>query len=111
MQMGELRRIEERELLIGGKWVEASGGTYEILNPATEQPVGEAPGRDRGGCRGGSGCGPRGTAGLGGDTPATERLALMAKAAEAIKEKAADLVPLVIAETGATAGGRVERCR
>ena len=27
--------VEERQLLIGGKWVEASGGTYEIVNPAT----------------------------------------------------------------------------
>ena len=31
------------QLLIGGKWVEASGGTYEIVNPATEEAGRPAP--------------------------------------------------------------------
>ena len=35
--------VEERQLLVGGKWVDASGGTYEIVNPATEEIVGHAP--------------------------------------------------------------------
>ena len=39
--------VEERQLLVGGKWVDASGGTYEILNPATEQPSGRRPTRPR----------------------------------------------------------------
>ena len=30
-------------LLIGGERVEASGGTYEVVNPATEETVGQAP--------------------------------------------------------------------
>ena len=29
--------------LIGGDWVEGSDGTYPIINPATEEIVGEAP--------------------------------------------------------------------
>ena len=33
----------EPNLLIDGEWVPASGGTYEIINPATEQVVGHAP--------------------------------------------------------------------
>jgi acyl-CoA reductase-like NAD-dependent aldehyde dehydrogenase len=43
-------------------------------------------------------------------TAPEERLALMAKAADAIRAKAADLLPLVIAETGATAavGSRMQ---
>ena len=33
----------ETQLLIGGKWVEAGDGTYDIVNPATEEVVGQAP--------------------------------------------------------------------
>ena len=33
----------ESQLFIGGKWVEASGGTYDVVNPATEEVVGTAP--------------------------------------------------------------------
>jgi benzaldehyde dehydrogenase (NAD) len=33
----------ESQLLIGGKWVAASDGTYDIINPATEEVVGQAP--------------------------------------------------------------------
>jgi len=32
----------EHQLLIGGKWVDASDGTYDIINPATEEVVGQA---------------------------------------------------------------------
>ena len=32
-----------QQLLIGGKWVDAGDGTYDIINPATEQVVGQAP--------------------------------------------------------------------
>ena len=28
---------------IGGEWVAGSAGAYEVINPATEKPVGEAP--------------------------------------------------------------------
>src|SRR6266480_1784575 len=34
---------DERRLLIGGEWVEASGSPYEVVNPASEQPIGLAP--------------------------------------------------------------------
>ena len=30
-------------LLIGGEWVDGAGGTYEVINPATEGVVGRAP--------------------------------------------------------------------
>ncbi len=33
----------ESQLFIGGKWVDASGGTYDVVNPATEEVVGTAP--------------------------------------------------------------------
>src|ERR1700716_2411605 len=34
---------KQYRLLIGGEWVEGSGGTYDIVNPATEDVVAPAP--------------------------------------------------------------------
>src|SRR5436309_12993769 len=31
------------QVLIGGRWVPADGGTYPVVNPATEEPAGQAP--------------------------------------------------------------------
>ncbi len=92
---------QERELLIGGKWVEASGGTYPVVNPATEELVGEAP---NAGVDDAHAAAEAARAALPGwsVTPVEERLALMKKAAAAIRAKGAELLPLVIAETGAT---------
>jgi aldehyde dehydrogenase (NAD+) len=40
----ETARWDFERLLIGGRWVEPSGGrTYEVPNPATEEPIGRAP--------------------------------------------------------------------
>ena len=41
--MAEPTSRHESDLLIGGKWVPASDGTYDIINPATEEVVGQAP--------------------------------------------------------------------
>jgi len=42
------RQFNYDRMLIGGKWVEASGGlTYEIPNPATEEVIGRAPDASR----------------------------------------------------------------
>src|SRR6516165_5021671 len=43
VQMAETTTRDEQQLLIGGKWVDAADGTYEIVNPATEELVGRAP--------------------------------------------------------------------
>ncbi len=94
-------QVEERQLLVGGKWTEASGGTYEIVNPATEQPVGQAPDATPADAEAAAAAARDALPGWAA-TPQRERLALMAKASEAIRQRAADLVPLVIAETGAT---------
>ena len=93
---------EERQLLIGGKWVDASGDTYEIVNPATEGLVGLAPEATPADALAAAAAAQEALPGWAA-TPADERLALMAKAAQAIRARAAELLPLVIAETGATA--------
>jgi acyl-CoA reductase-like NAD-dependent aldehyde dehydrogenase len=100
---------EERQLLIGGKWVDASGGTYEVTNPATEEPVGLAPNATAADAVAAAASARDALASWAATDP-DERMALMARAARAIREKAQELLPLVIAETGATAavGSRMQ---
>ena len=99
----------ENQLLIAGKWVDASGDPYEVINPATEEVVGTAPQATVADAEAAAAAARDALPGWSATAP-EERLALMAKAAEAIRAKAADLLPLVIAETGATAavGSRMQ---
>jgi acyl-CoA reductase-like NAD-dependent aldehyde dehydrogenase len=93
--------VEEHQLLVGGKWVDASGGTYDIVNPATEELVDRAPNATAADAETAAAAAREALPGWAA-TPPRERLDLMAKAAAAIRERAKDMVPLVIAETGAT---------
>ncbi len=107
--MGAQITKDETKLLIGGRWVEAGDGTYNIINPATEQVVGQAPNASVDDANAAAAAAkeafPAWSA-----TPVEERLALLKKAAAAIRAKNDELVPLVIAETGATAsvGSRMQ---
>jgi acyl-CoA reductase-like NAD-dependent aldehyde dehydrogenase len=92
----------ESQLFIGGKWVEASGGTYDVVNPATEEVVGTAPNATVADAEAAAAAAKEAWPGWAA-TPPEERLALMARAAKAISARAEELLPLVIAETGATA--------
>ena len=90
------------KVLIGGEWVAADHGTYQITNPATEEPAGFAPACsvaqvhaaaraardafDRGPWR---------------TMPGSERAALLREAAERFKREGSNLIELTIAETGA----------
>ena len=107
--MAETTHRDEHQLLIGGKWVEASEGTYDIVNPATEAVVGQAPNAGASDARAAAEAAKEAQpawAALSQD----ERSALMRDAAAAIRAKSAELLPLVIAETGATAtvGSRMQ---
>ncbi len=106
--MGAARK-KERQLLIGGKWVDASGDAYEIVNPATEEVVGTAPQATVADAEAAAAAARDALPGWSATAP-EERLALMARAADAIRARAGDLLPLVIAETGATAavGSRMQ---
>ncbi len=100
---------DETQLLIGGRWVDAGAGTYPVVNPATEEAVGVAPNASvadaEAAARAAREALPAWAA-----TPPETRLALLKKAAGAIRAKGEELVPLVIAETGATAsvGSRMQ---
>jgi acyl-CoA reductase-like NAD-dependent aldehyde dehydrogenase len=107
--MGSHVTRDETQLLIGGKWVEAGSGTYDIINPATEQVVGQAPNASIDDANAAAAA-ARDAFPSWAATPAEERLALLKAAAAAIRAKNEELVPLVIAETGATAsvGSRMQ---
>jgi acyl-CoA reductase-like NAD-dependent aldehyde dehydrogenase len=107
--MGSPVKRDETQLLINGRWVDAGAGTYDIVNPATEEVVGQAPNASvadaEAACAAARLAFPAWAA-----TPTEERLALLKKAAGVIRGKNEELVPLVIAETGATAsvGSRMQ---
>ncbi len=107
--MGSQVTRDETQLLIGGKWVEAGDGTYDSINPATEQVVGQAPNASADDARAAAAA-AREAFPAWAATPAEERLSLLKAAASAIRSKNDELVPLVIAETGATAsvGSRMQ---
>ena len=100
---------KQYKLLIGGEWVEGADGTYPIINPATEQVVGEAPEgsvqQALDAARAAQDAFPAWSR-----TPAAERARLLGLVADKLAERQADLVPLIIAETGATAqvGSRMQ---
>jgi acyl-CoA reductase-like NAD-dependent aldehyde dehydrogenase len=107
--MAEPTSRHESQLLIGGKWVTASDGVYDIMNPATETVVGQAPNASAADALAAAAAAKEAQ-------PAwaawsvEDRGALMRDAAQAIRAKSAELLPLVIAETGATAtvGSRMQ---
>jgi phenylacetaldehyde dehydrogenase len=107
--MAETTQRDEHQLLIGGRWVDASSGTYEIINPATEAVVGHAPDASADDARAAAAV-AREAQPAWAAWSVDERSALMREAAAAIRAKASELLPLVIAETGATAtvGSRMQ---
>ncbi len=90
------------QLLIGGEWVPGGDGAYPIVNPATEAVVADAPeaSADQAArcSRGGPGSVPR----RGRRRSPPSARALLQAAADELKKRVPDFVPLVIEETGAT---------
>jgi acyl-CoA reductase-like NAD-dependent aldehyde dehydrogenase len=88
-------------LLIGGDWVDGSAGTYPVINPATEEVVGEAPEATTADALAAASAAraaqPQWEA-----TPPEERARLLQAVADRLRERQAELLPLIIAETGAT---------
>ena len=107
--MAETTQRNEHQLLIGGTWVEASAGTYEIINPATEEVVGLAPDASADDALAAAAAAKEAQPGWAAWS-VEDRSALMRQAAAAIRAKASELLPLVMAETGATAtvGSRMQ---
>jgi len=90
------------KILIAGAWEAAAGGTYPIINPATEEPAGEAPQASLEQVRRAARAARQ--AFVSGPWPrmsGAERGTLLRKAAELFEREKASLVDVTMAETGA----------
>ncbi|MGC0331312.1 acyl-CoA reductase-like NAD-dependent aldehyde dehydrogenase [Streptomyces sp. SAI-170] len=91
----------QQRLFVGGAWIEPDGGHYDVVDPATEEVVGRAPEASReqvyAAC-----AAAREAFGPWSRTAPEERAAVLARAAEIIRERAGEYAALAQAETGAT---------
>jgi acyl-CoA reductase-like NAD-dependent aldehyde dehydrogenase len=88
-------------LLIGGEWVDGSDGSYGIVNPATEETIDDAPEASVADAEAAAQA-ARDASPAWKRTSPEERANLLSKLGAAIQERSADLLPLIMAETGAT---------
>src|SRR5436190_6185530 len=93
--------MTDRKLLIGGEWVDGADGGYDVVNPATEETVAVAPEASAAQALDAARAAQDAFPAWSQTTPEA-RAELLAKAADAIKARFKDLLPLVIAETGCT---------
>jgi len=89
------------ELLIGGAWRAAGAGSYAVVNPATEETVGEAPEASVTDVQAAAAA-AREAFPAWSRTPREERARLLQAVADRVRQRYDDLLPLIIAETGAT---------
>jgi acyl-CoA reductase-like NAD-dependent aldehyde dehydrogenase len=89
------------QLLIGGEWVDGSDGTYPIINPATEEVVGEAPEASVADALAASAAARAAQPGWAA-VPKEEKARLLQAVADRVRQRQEELLPLIIAETGAT---------
>ena len=87
--------------LIGGEWLEGSNGSYEIINPATEKVVDSAPEASAADVAAAAQAAADAFPAWSRTSPA-ERAALLQAAGKRLAERTPELIPLVIAEAGAT---------
>src|SRR5688572_8187122 len=88
-------------LLIGGEQVEGDKGAYDVVNPATEAVVGQAPEASVAQVEAAAEAAAEAFPAWSRTKP-EERAALLSRAADLLRERMDELVPLVQAETGAT---------
>ena len=91
----------EYRMLIGGDRVEGAAGTYTIVNPATEEAVGEAPEATVEQVEAAADAAAAAFPSWSRTKP-EHRAELLNRAADLLRDRLDDLVPLVQAETGAT---------
>jgi acyl-CoA reductase-like NAD-dependent aldehyde dehydrogenase len=89
------------QLLIGGERVDGEAGSYDIVNPATEAIVGQAPEASIAQVEAAAAAAADAFPAWSRTRP-EERAAFLHKAADLLRERVDELVPLVQAETGAT---------
>lgn len=92
-----------QRLFIGGEWVEPDRGYYEVIDPATEEPVGLAPEASRDQVYEAAAA-ARDAFEAWSRTPPEVRAAVLDRAADAIEREFDAYADLARAETGATTG-------
>ena len=90
------------QLLIGGERVDGDGGSYDVVNPATEEVVGQAPEASVAQVEAAAAAAAADAFPAWSRTKPEERAALLNKAADLLRDRMDELIPLVQAETGAT---------
>jgi acyl-CoA reductase-like NAD-dependent aldehyde dehydrogenase len=92
---------KDYELLIGGEWAPGSAGSYDVVNPATETVVGTAP---EASAADADAAARAARAALPSWKHSTRerRAELLQALADEIRRRNDDLLPLIMAETGAT---------
>ncbi len=89
------------QLLIGGTWVDGGDGAYDVVNPANEGVVGEAPNASvadaEAACAAAADAFPAWS-----QTSQEHRADLLSRVADLLDKRRDELVPLLQAETGAT---------
>ncbi len=93
---------DDFRVLIGGSWADGANGTYPIINPATEEVVGEAPEASAEQARDAAAAAREAFDSWSRTTP-EERANLLDAAGKALLARRDEFIPLVIAETGCTA--------
>ncbi|MBU3700486.1 MAG: aldehyde dehydrogenase family protein [Acidimicrobiia bacterium] len=93
--------MTEYRQLIGGEWVPGGAGTYDIINPATEQVVAAAPEASSEDVTAAAAAAAEAFPAWSRTSP-EERAALLAAAGAELAKRTPELIPLVIAEAGAT---------
>ncbi len=88
-------------LWIGGDRVEGANGTYEVVNPSTEETVGLAPEAAAADARQAAAAAAAAFPAWSQTTP-EERARLLDRAADLLEQRIPELIPLVQAETGST---------
>ena len=92
---------ERYSLWIGGDRADGSNGTYEVINPATEEVVGLAPEATAEDARQAATAAAEAFPDWS-QTTTDERARLLDRAADLLQQRAPELIPLVQAETGST---------
>jgi acyl-CoA reductase-like NAD-dependent aldehyde dehydrogenase len=93
--------VGDYRLLVGGERLPGEAGSYGIVNPATEQVVGEAPESSVAQVEAAAKAASDAFGAWSRTTP-EHRAELLHRAADLLRDRMDDLVPLVQAETGAT---------
>jgi acyl-CoA reductase-like NAD-dependent aldehyde dehydrogenase len=92
---------KQYRLLVGGEWLAGDAGASAVTNPATEQPVADAP-ESSVAQAGDAARAAREAFPAWWRTAPAERARLLQAVADRLRERQDELVPLIISETGAT---------